>query len=139
MYVAELSRTGRRTEQVLALLRSLNERGVKVVCLRSALTFDGSPMSTLLVTLLIAVYAMELETLRERTRLGIAASRARSRMGGRPVALTEAQRCEVRRMRGVGRPAKKVAEVFGVSERTSRRVTEKGVGAEGQATDWRAE
>ncbi|WP_313480174.1 recombinase family protein [Microbacterium sp.] len=120
--VAELSRLGRRTVEVLSLLRELNGRGVTVRCLQPALVFDGSPMATLLVTLLSAVAEMELETLRLRTREGLVAARARGRVGGRPAALTEAQRREVVRMRGEGRPSAEVAAILGVSERTVRRV-----------------
>ena len=57
--VAELSRLARRAVKVLSLLRELNDRGVTVRCLQPALIFDGSPMATLLVTLLSAVAEME--------------------------------------------------------------------------------
>lgn len=89
--VAELSRLGRRTSQVLHLVEILNERGVTVRCLQPALIFDASPMSRLLLALLAAVAEMELETLRQRTREGVAAAKARGRVGGRPRALTPAQ------------------------------------------------
>ncbi|MDP3951154.1 recombinase family protein [Microbacterium sp.] len=120
--VAELSRLGRRTVEVLSLLRELNELGVTVRCLQPALLFDTSPMATMLAALLSAVAEMELETLRTRTREGLAAARARGRTGGRPAALTEAQRREVLRMRSEGRSSAEVAAIFGVSERTVRRV-----------------
>ncbi|MDL5352169.1 recombinase family protein [Microbacterium sp. zg-YB36] len=119
--VAELSRLGRRTVEVLSLLRELNGRGIVVRCLQPAMVFDGSPMATLLVTLLAAVAEMELETLRIRTREGLASARARGRVGGRPAALSDAKRREVVRMRGEGRPTNEVAAIFGVSERTVRR------------------
>lgn len=121
VYVAELSRLGRRTVEVLELLRELNERGVTVRCLQPSLTFDGTPIATLLVTLLSAVAEMELETLRTRTREGLAAARSRGRIGGRPAVLTDAQRREVVRMRAERRPTAEVAAIFGVSERTVRR------------------
>lgn len=120
--VAELSRLGRRTVEVLTLLRELNDRGVAVRCLQPTLTFDGSPMATLLVTLLSAVAEMELETLRTRTREGLAAARARGRVGGRPPALTEVQKREAARMRAAGRSTVDIAAVLGASERTVRRV-----------------
>ncbi len=121
--VAELSRLGRRTVDVLTLLRELNGRGVAVRCLQPALTFDGSPIATLLVILLAAAAELELETLRSRTKEGLASARARGRVGGRPAALTQAQRREVVRMRSEGRTTSEVAAIFGVSERTVRRAT----------------
>lgn len=119
--VAEISRLGRRTAEVLTLLRALNDAGVTVRCLSPALIFDGSPIATLLSALLAAVAEMELETLRERTRQGVAAARERGRVGGRPARLTEVQRREVVRMHAEGRSSAELAEVFGCSERTIRR------------------
>jgi len=119
--VAEISRLGRRTSEVLALLRTLGDVGVTVRCLNPGMVFDGSAISTLLVTLLAAVAEMELETLRERTRQGIEAARQRGRVGGRPPSLTDLQRREVLRMSGEGRLAAEIAEIFACSERTIRR------------------
>jgi len=119
--VAEISRLGRRTHEVLALLRTLNEAGVTVRCLSPALVFDGSPIATLLSALLAAVAEMELVTLRERTRQGVAAARARGRVGGRPASLSEVQLREVVRMHGEGRGFAELAAIFKCSERTIRR------------------
>lgn len=123
---AELSRLGRRTREVLELVEKLTERGVSVRVLQPALTFDSSPLSRLLLTLLAAVAEMELAVLRERTIDGLAAARARGRVGGRPEVLSALQVAEVRRMRTDGRPTRELAELFGCSERTIRRAVERG-------------
>lgn len=119
--VAELSRLGRKTRQVLELVETLNTQGIVVRCLEPNLTFDGSPISQLLLSLLSAVAEMELTTIRIRTREGLAAARARGKVGGRPPALSEIQRREVRRMHAEGRSGADLAEVFGCSPRTVRR------------------
>ena len=116
--VAELSRLGRSTRQVLELVSRLTEAGCTVRSLQPSLVFDGSPVGTLLLTLLAAVAELEVETLRARTRDGLAAARARGRVGGRPARLTEAQRRTVAQLRAEGKPARELAEVFGVSLRT---------------------
>lgn len=121
VYVADISRLGRRTHEVLSLLRKLNDAGVTVKCLNPALTFDGSPIALLLSALLSAVAEMELETLRERTRQGVAAARERGRVGGRPASLSEIQRREVVRMYAEARSIAELATIFGCSERTIRR------------------
>jgi DNA invertase Pin-like site-specific DNA recombinase len=121
VYVAEISRLGRRTHEVLSLLRTLNDAGVTVRCLSPALTFDGSPIALLLSALLSAVAEMELETLRERTRQGVAAARERGRVGGRPASLSDLQRREVVRMHAESRSYAELAAIFGCSERTIRR------------------
>ena len=122
--VAELSRLGRRTPEVLELVELLNDRGVTVQCLQPALTFDSSPMSKLLLALLAAVAEMELDVLRQRTREGVAAAKARGRVGGRPRALTPAQVRQVRRMRAERVTLAECAATFGVSVSTVRRATE---------------
>jgi DNA invertase Pin-like site-specific DNA recombinase len=106
---------------VLSLLRTLNDAGVTVKCLSPALTFDGSPIALLLSALLSAVAEMELQTLRERTRQGVAAARERGRVGGRPASLSNVQRREVIRMFAEGRQLAELAAIFGCSERTIRR------------------
>ena len=54
---------------------------------------------------------------------GLEAARKRGRVGGRPPALSEAQRNEVRRMRDEdGRALPEIVKLFKVSTKTIRRV-----------------
>jgi DNA invertase Pin-like site-specific DNA recombinase len=65
----------------------------------------------------------ERERIVERTKEGLEAARKRGRVGGRPPALSPAQKVEVRRMRDVEmRPLPEIAALFKVSEKTIRRV-----------------
>ena len=58
----------------------------------------------------------------ERTKEGLASARKRGRVGGRPPALTLAQKIEVQRMRDQEhRAVPEIARLFKVSERTVRR------------------
>ena len=60
--------------------------------------------------------------IRERTRAGLDAARARGRVGGRPPALSAVQRAEVCRMRDEeGRSVPEIARLFRVSLQTIRR------------------
>src|SRR5690606_33640233 len=112
VFVHELSRLGRRTHEVLQLVHELNARDVKVVSLQPALTFDGSPVSTLLLSLLAAVAELEVETLRQRTISGLEAARARGRVGGRRPSLTEAQRKVIAELAADGKTAAELASIF---------------------------
>ena len=59
----------------------------------------------------------------ERTREGLEAARRRGRIGGRPHALSPAQKIEVKRMRDEElRPLPEIAALFKVSTKTIRRV-----------------
>ena len=62
------------------------------------------------------------ERISERTKEGLASARKRGRIGGRPPALSTAQRIEVRQMRDKEhRAVSEIARLFKVSERTVRR------------------
>jgi len=61
----------------------------------------------------------------ERTKEGLKAARKRGRVGGRPPALSPAQKAEVRRLRDVElRSNPEIAALFRVSEKTIRRTTQ---------------
>lgn len=69
-----------------------------------------------------SIAQFERERISERTREGLESARKRGRIGGRPPALTSAQKAEVRRMRDEERrAAPEIARLFKVSERTIRR------------------
>ncbi|WP_299842714.1 recombinase family protein [uncultured Jannaschia sp.] len=68
-----------------------------------------------------SIAQFERERIVEHTREGLAAARKRGRVDGRPPALTEAQKAEVRRMRDdEGRRLPDIAALFKVSVKTVR-------------------
>ena len=69
-----------------------------------------------------SIAQFERERISERTREGLQAAKKRGRVGGRPPALSVAQRDEVRRMRDEeGRRLSEIAQLFRVSVKTVRR------------------
>ena len=71
---------------------------------------------------LASIAQFERERIAERTKEGLQAAKARGRVGGRPPALSTAQKAEVRRMRDdEQRAISEIARLFKVSERTVRR------------------
>ncbi len=69
-----------------------------------------------------SIAQFERERIAERTKEGLQTAKARRRVGGRPPALTGAQKAEVRRMRDdESRAIGEIARLFKVSERTVRR------------------
>lgn len=116
-----LDRLGRSTGQLLAWVEELEARGVALVILNLAVD-TRTPAGRLLLTLVAAIAAMERETLVERTLDGLAAARVRGRVGGAQPRTNAAQRAEIRRLYTVGRPTGELAELFGVSPRTIRRI-----------------
>ncbi len=70
-----------------------------------------------------SIAQFERERIVERTKEGLEAARRRGRVGGRPPALSPAQKAEVKRMRDEEhRPIPEIAALFKVSEKTIRRV-----------------
>lgn len=83
-----------------------------------------SPAGRLVFHVFASIAQFERERIAERTIEGLAAARKRGRVGGRPPALSPAQKAEVRRMRDEEhRPIPEIADLFKVSAKTIRRVT----------------
>ena len=80
-----------------------------------------TPAGRLVFHVFASIAQFERERIAERTREGLAAARARGRVGGRPPALSPAQKAEVRRMRDEGRSIADIARLFRVSPQTVRR------------------
>ena len=80
-----------------------------------------TPAGRLVFHVFASIAQFERERIAERTREGLAAARARGRVGGRPPALSPAQKAEVARMRDEGRAIAAIARLFRVSPQTVRR------------------
>lgn len=83
VYVESLSRLGRNSADLLNWLRIFTDKGVKLVSLKESL--DLSSATGKMMAQMISVLAeFERNCLTERVREGLAAARARGRVGGRP-------------------------------------------------------
>lgn len=84
--VWKLDRFGRSALDVLHHVQQLERAGVTFVAITQGLEVgpDAGPMGRLVLTVLAAIAEFEREIIRERTRLGLAAARARGRTLGRP-------------------------------------------------------
>jgi len=90
----EISRLGRDTAQVLALIEELSERGVCVFVLNhqlATLRADGSrdAMAQAMLTFGAEFARLERVTLRERVQSGVDHARSQGRVGGRRVGATK--------------------------------------------------
>ena len=121
LVVYRLDRLGRSTRHVLALLHELDERGVAFRSVTEALDTSG-PMGRAMVTILAAFAELERDTIRERTTAGLAAARARGRVGGRPRSLSPAMIEVAQTLRARGRSAIEIATELNTSPATIYRV-----------------
>ena len=119
--VTKYDRLARSLKDLLEIVEAIGERGA---CFRSlAEDIDTTtPAGRLTFHLFASIAQFERERISERTKEGLASARKRGRIGGRPPALSTAQKDEVRRMRDQDhRAVPEIARLFKVSERTVRR------------------
>lgn len=119
LVVAALDRLGRRTSEVLQLIEDLERRGVVLVSIREGVDYS-TPVGRLVTQILVSVAEMERSLIAERTRSGLAAARARGRVGGRP-AISDEQREEITRLAAGGLTVREIARRVGVSPATAGR------------------
>jgi DNA invertase Pin-like site-specific DNA recombinase len=97
LVVVELSRLGRNTGDLGRLLDHLDEHTIGLKILNLGID-TRTPAGRLIFTIIGAVAAMERELLIERTQSGLAAARARGRVGGRRRSYSSAQQREAQRL-----------------------------------------
>lgn len=83
LVIWKLDRLGRSLAHLLEVIEDLRGRGCHFRCLTSPID-TASPHGTLVLQMLGAVAEYERSLIRERTRAGLAAARARGRIGGNP-------------------------------------------------------
>lgn len=92
VYIYKLDRLGRSLKHLLDLVADLQRRDIGLISLTDAIN-TASAQGRLVLNLFASLAEFERELIRERTLAGLAAARARGRVGGRkPGLLQEAQR-----------------------------------------------
>ena len=87
LVVAKLDRLARSVAHLVELGQELERRRVALRILNLGID-TGTPVGRLMFTIVAGIAEFELDLIRERTRAGLAAARARGRPGGRKPALT---------------------------------------------------
>jgi putative DNA-invertase from lambdoid prophage Rac len=118
LIVSKLDRLGRDAMDVIATVRMLRDRDIRVVVHSLGGVDLASATGKLLVTMLAAVAEMERDLLIERTHAGIARARQQGKLIGRPPKTTERQRGAIRALLAAGESVSKVARDHGVSRAT---------------------
>lgn len=88
--VWKLDRLGRSTQHLVSLINHFKDNGVGFVSLTENMD-TSTPEGILIFTVFAAMAQFERDLIRERTRAGLTAARARGRKGGRPAKLAPDQ------------------------------------------------
>ncbi len=90
LVVWKLDRLGRSLQHLIETVHTLQERGIQFRSLQETMDTTSSG-GTLIFTIFAALAVFERDIIRERTRAGLTAARARGRTGGRPKVLDAKQ------------------------------------------------
>jgi DNA invertase Pin-like site-specific DNA recombinase len=119
--VTKYDRLARSLRDLLEIVETIKARGGGFRSLAEDIDTTTSA-GRLIFHVFASIAQFERERISERTREGLEAAKRRGRVGGRPPALTAAQKREVQRMRDEeGRHLHEIASLFKVSTRTVRR------------------
>ena len=119
--VTKYDRLARSLRDLLDIVDAIQARGAGFRSLAEDID-TTTPAGRLVFHVFASIAQFERERISERTREGLDAARKRGRVGGRPPALSDEQKVEVRRMRDQElRPLPEIAQLFRVSVKTIRR------------------
>lgn len=133
LVVWRLDRLGRSLHDLVQIVAELEQRGVHFESLTEKIE-TGSAAGKLVFHVFAALAEFERNLIRERTRAGLVAARARGRAGGRKPKLTEAQIKEINEMVDAQKlPIGRIAELYGVSRTTIYKVAPRRENEAGEA------
>ena len=124
LVVWRLDRLGRYLGDLIALSKTLERRGVGLKSLKEQIDTTSSG-GRLVFHMFAALAEFERDLIRERTRAGLAAARARGRKGGRPPVMTPEKAAVARQLYDARRhPVAAIAKTLGVSRASVYRALE---------------
>ena len=119
--VTKYDRLARSLRDLLDIVDTIQAQGAGFRSLAEDID-TTTPAGRLVFHVFASIAQFERERISERTKEGLEAARKRGRVGGRPPALSAAQKAEVRKMRDEElRPLPEIAQLFRVSVKTVRR------------------
>ena len=122
LVVTRLSRAMRSLKDLLALAEDLRGRGIGLVVLKQQID-TTTPTGRLVFHILGAIDEFQRELIVEGTREGLAAAKARGKLGGRKPSYTEHQARTARSLHAQGElTAEEIGRVIGVSRATVYRM-----------------
>lgn len=129
LVVTRLDRLGRSTKDLLNLVSDLEEQKINLEVLEQSIN-TSTPEGKVFLTMIAAFAEFERNIMQSRTMDGLAAARARGRVGGRKPKMTQTKILTAKKMYADGLHITDIAETLGVSRPTIYRVLEVKQGKE---------
>jgi DNA invertase Pin-like site-specific DNA recombinase len=130
LVVWRLDRLARSIRQLIQTVEDMEARGVGLKSLTEAID-TSTPGGRLVFHIFGSIAEFERAIIRERTKAGVAAAKARGRAGGRPAKLTGERADHARNLLAAGSSVSSVARSMGVSRASVHRALERtGTGVE---------
>ena len=123
LVITRLDRLGRSTRDLLEIATWLEDNGVNLEATEQKID-TTTPEGKLFFTMIAAFAEFEHGMMVSRTKDGLAAARARGRVGGRKPKLSDRQRADIRKRYSEGTSPTDLAADYGVSRQTIYRVVE---------------
>ena len=103
VYIESLNRLGRSSADLISIMQTLADEGVTLISLKENLDFS-SAAGKMIAQFLAILAEFERNCIVERVKEGVAAARARGRIGGRPATPANLTVTEICRACGISRP-----------------------------------
>jgi DNA invertase Pin-like site-specific DNA recombinase len=121
LIVTELSRLGRSTAEVIALVNALVERNIKVIILKQNLEISSHDMNSKIIITLFSLFAeLERDLVSLRTKEALAAKKRQGVKLGKPKGTIQKSKFDkdvtkIKELLGYGLSVRKIAKVLGYS------------------------
>ena len=124
LVITRLDRLGRSAKDLLSISSELEDRGVALEVLEQQIC-TTTPEGRLFFTMVAAMAEFEHSMMVARTKDGLAAARARGRLGGRKPKLSEAQKKQVKKLYEERElTVREIAQMFSITPPTVYRALE---------------
>lgn len=117
LVVWRIDRLGRSLADIVSLVADLADHGVQFRSVTEAID-TTTPGGELVFHIFASLAQMERRLISERTKAGLAAARARGRVGGRPSVMTPERTEAAKQMRDEGLSTARIARTLGVGRAT---------------------
>jgi len=121
LIVTELSRLGRSTAEVIALINALVEKSIRVIILKQNLDIRQHDMNSKIIITLFSLFGeLERDLVSSRTKEALAAKKAQGQILGKPRGTIQkskfdAHQEKIKELLGIGLSVRKIAKLLGYS------------------------